>query len=62
MDYKNESIIKNCVKMIISANEEPLDGDETEAMACLFHIELDHQSGNITEEEYRKRLNLIESL
>jgi len=39
---------------------DPLDGDETEYLARLFWTELDLRQGNITEEEYRERLALLE--
>ena len=34
--------------------DEPLDGDETEAIAEMVKIELDWQNGNITKEELLK--------
>lgn len=56
MKPKYDEMIRNFVKEIIDVSKDPLDGDETEEMACLFHIELDYQSGNITAKEYEERL------
>lgn len=62
MEKKYEKMIEKFVKQIVKAYKEPLDGDQTEEMTCLFHVELDWQSGNITSEEYEKRLSLIKAL
>jgi len=35
----------------VTRDEEPLDGDETEAISIFFLAELDYIMGNITEEE-----------
>jgi hypothetical protein len=51
-----DEITEDCAKDL----GEPLDGDETEQLARLFWIELDLRQGNITEEESRERLALIE--
>jgi len=62
MENKYKKIIEKCVKEIVKADKDPLDGDQTEEMACFFHIELDYCSGNLTEEEYEERLKLIKAL
>ena len=52
-----EEITEDCAR----DTGEPLDGDETEKLARLFWIELDLRQGNITEEESRERLGLLEN-
>ncbi|MBU0479068.1 hypothetical protein KKC91_10945 [bacterium] len=41
--------------------DEALDGDETERLAGILLIELDLMEGNITQEEYLKRLERLET-
>jgi hypothetical protein len=39
-----------------------LDGDETERIGALLTLEIDLRQGNITLEEYEKRLKMIEKV
>lgn len=52
--------IRTLAKKIMPAGHDPLDGDDTDILAEAFKTELDHNFGNITNEEYSRFLESIE--
>lgn len=52
-------VIQECVNKVVAINGDPLDGDETEAIAKMFNLVLDHDSGNITDKEYEKGISKL---
>jgi hypothetical protein len=39
--------------------DEPLDGDQTEWIAGLFHLQLDLINGNLTDAEFQKKIKKL---
>ena len=51
-----DDFVRGIIEMYKDGSDEPLDGDETERLAEVVLTEMDLIEGNITEEEYRERL------
>lgn len=60
MDKTVIKIIEEIVERITFHFEEPLDGDETEAISKRFLLELDILQGNLTQDEYNQELIKLE--
>ena len=54
--YKMDKEIRKIIKEFKEGGEEALDGDETERLVKIIHAKIDLTEGNITQEEYDKRL------